>query len=59
MKVESKRKITFWPGLGLIIGGAIGILLFIFQTEPIYIPFATGLGLVVGTIIGLVSPKEM
>jgi lipid-A-disaccharide synthase-like uncharacterized protein len=53
MDVESKRKMSFWPGFGLIFGGVLGVIFFMFTMDPIYIGIATGLGLVVGSIISL------
>jgi hypothetical protein len=55
-----KRKYTFTQlGMlfGIFIGGGIGILLFAFTNNPIYIS-ATGVGLVIGLLIGAAKDRQ-
>ena len=42
---------------GIFIGGGIGILLFVFTNNPIYIS-ATGVGLVIGLLIGAAKDRQ-
>ena len=42
---------------GIFIGGGIGILLFAFTNNPIYIT-VTGVGLVVGLLIGAAKDRQ-
>lgn len=43
---------------GIIIGGAIGVLLFVFTMNPLFFTI-TGVGLVVGLIIGAGKDRQM
>ena len=43
---------------GIIIGGAIGVLLFVFTLDPLYFTI-TGLGLVIGLLIGAGKDRQM
>jgi len=43
---------------GIIIGGGIGVLLFVFTEEPLYFTI-TGIGLVVGLLIGAAKDRQM
>jgi hypothetical protein len=58
MKVESKGKFPFWVAFGIIFGGALGVLLSLFEMEPIYLIFTTAFGLLIGAIIDLVIKKD-
>ncbi len=42
---------------GIFIGGGIGVLLFVFTNNPIYISI-TGIGLVVGLLIGAAKDRQ-
>jgi hypothetical protein len=42
---------------GIFIGGGIGVLLFVFTNNPIYIS-VTGVGLVVGLLIGAAKDQQ-
>jgi hypothetical protein len=43
---------------GIIIGGGIGVLLFVFTEDPLYFTI-TGIGLVLGLIIGAGKDRQM
>ena len=43
---------------GIIIGGGIGVLLFVFTQDPLYFT-VTGVGLVLGLIIGAGKDRQM
>lgn len=42
---------------GIFIGGGIGVLLFVFTNNPIYISI-TGIGLVIGLLIGTAKDQQ-
>ena len=42
---------------GIFIGGGIGVLLFVFTNNPIYIS-VTGVGLVIGLLIGAAKDRQ-
>ena len=42
---------------GIFIGGAVGVLLFVFTSNPIYIS-AAGVGLVIGLLIGAAKDRQ-
>jgi hypothetical protein len=43
---------------GIFIGGGIGVLLFVFTNNPIYIS-VTGVGLVIGLLIGASKDRQI
>jgi hypothetical protein len=43
---------------GIIIGGGIGVLLFVFTNNPLYFTI-TGVGLVVGLLIGAGKDRQL